>query len=115
MPEGADGYKINFKALGYEHFMKCFKPAWDMAFTKNPNMGGWRVEGMIPFTHQALWKKVEECREAVEADHVPARVAWANNASRVARQSGEIEHQLDIGHRVFRLDFGAHYSGFLIC
>jgi hypothetical protein len=40
--------------------MKCFKPAWDIAFTKELNMGGWRVEGMIPFTRQALWKKVEE-------------------------------------------------------
>ena len=40
--------------------MKCLKPAWDIAFTKDLNMGGWRV--VIPFTRQALWKKVEECR-----------------------------------------------------
>ena len=52
----------NFKALGYEHFMKCFKPAWDMAFNKDLNMAGWRVEGMIPFTRHALWRKVEECQ-----------------------------------------------------
>ncbi len=57
-----DGFKTNFKALGYEHFMKCFKPTWDKAFTKDLNMAGWRVEGMIPFTRHALWKKVEECR-----------------------------------------------------
>ena len=57
-----DGYKTNFKALGYDHFMKCFKPAWDIAFTKELNMAGWRVEGMIPFTRLALWRKVEECR-----------------------------------------------------
>ena len=57
-----DGYTINFKSLGYEHFMKCFKPAWDIAFTKDLNMAGWRVEGMIPFTRQALWRKVEQCR-----------------------------------------------------
>ena len=48
------------KPLGYEHFMKCFKPAWDVAFTKEHHMAGWRIEGMIPFTRHALWKKVEE-------------------------------------------------------
>jgi hypothetical protein len=42
--------------------MKCFKPAWDIAFTPELNMAGWRVEGMIPFTRHALWKKVNECR-----------------------------------------------------
>jgi hypothetical protein len=42
--------------------MKCFKPAWDIAFTKDINMEGWRVQGTIPFIRQALWKKVEECR-----------------------------------------------------
>jgi hypothetical protein len=57
-----DGYKSYFKALGYEHFMKCFKPVWDIAFTKDLNMAGWRAEGMISFTRQALWRKVEECR-----------------------------------------------------
>jgi hypothetical protein len=40
--------------------MKCFKPAWDIAFNKEHNMNGWRIEGMIPFTRHALWKKVEE-------------------------------------------------------
>ncbi len=30
------------------HFMKCFNPAWDIAFNKEIDMGGWRVEGMIP-------------------------------------------------------------------
>jgi hypothetical protein len=57
-----DGYKTTFEAPGYEHFMKCFKPAWGIAFTKDLNMIGWRVEGMIPFTRHALWRKVEECR-----------------------------------------------------
>jgi hypothetical protein len=57
-----DGYKATFKILGYEHFMKCFKPAWDIAFTKDLNMTRWRVEGMIPITRHALWRKVEECR-----------------------------------------------------
>ncbi len=40
--------------------MKCFKPAWDIAFTKEHNLAGWRYEGMIPFTRHALWNKVEE-------------------------------------------------------
>ncbi len=39
--------------------MKCFKQAWDIAFTKEHNMTWWRIEGMIPFTRHALWKKVE--------------------------------------------------------
>jgi hypothetical protein len=56
-----DGFKTNFKALGYEHFMKCFKPAWGIAFNKELSMAGWRVEGVIPLTRHALWRKVEEC------------------------------------------------------
>ena len=47
--------------------MKCLKPAWDIAFTKDLNMGGWRV--VIPFTRQALWKKVEECRSLDSSFH----------------------------------------------
>ena len=58
----SNGYKTNFKALGYEHFMTCFKPSWDIAFSKDLNMVGCIVEGMILFTHHALWRKVEECR-----------------------------------------------------
>jgi hypothetical protein len=42
--------------------MECFKPAWDFALAKDLNMIGWRVEGMIPFTRQALWKNIEEYR-----------------------------------------------------
>ncbi len=52
------GHRSKFKVLGYEHFMTCFKPAWDIAFTNEHNMAGWRVEGMIPFTRHALWKKI---------------------------------------------------------
>ena len=37
--------------------MSCFKPAWDHAFTAQRNLDGWRVEGMIPFTRYALWRK----------------------------------------------------------
>ncbi len=32
------------------------------SFSKDLNMAGWRLDGMIPFTHQALWRKVEEFR-----------------------------------------------------
>jgi len=48
------------KTLSYEHFMKCFKPAWDIAFNKEHTITRWRIEGMIPFTCHALWKKVQE-------------------------------------------------------
>ena len=39
--------------------MKCFKPAWDKGFTKERNLKGWRIEGLIPFNRNALWKKRE--------------------------------------------------------
>ena len=42
--------------------MQCFKPALDIAFTRELNTAGWRVEEMIPFTHHALWRKVEKYR-----------------------------------------------------
>ena len=40
--------------------MSCFRPAWEIAFTLKHNMAGWRVEGMIPFTRNALWRKLAE-------------------------------------------------------
>ena len=52
--------KHKFKALGYEHMMMCLRPAWEIAFTLKHNMAGWRVEGMIPFTRNALWRKIAE-------------------------------------------------------
>ena len=45
-----------FTSLGFRHFMPCFKPAWDHAFTHPRNLEGWRLEGIIPFTRAALWK-----------------------------------------------------------
>jgi hypothetical protein len=51
-------YKSKLKSLGYEHFMKFFKPAWDIAFNKEHNMKVLRIEGTILFTRHALWKKV---------------------------------------------------------
>ena len=54
------GYRYELKSHGYEHFMKGFKPAWDTAFNKEYNIAGWRIEGIIPFTRHALWKKMEE-------------------------------------------------------
>ena len=40
--------------------MMCFRPAWEIAFNLKHNMAGWRVEGMIPFTRNALWRKLAE-------------------------------------------------------
>ena len=47
----------SFVGIEFEHFMPCFKPAWDMSFTIKQNLAGWAHEGMIPFTRQALWSK----------------------------------------------------------
>jgi hypothetical protein len=40
--------------------MSCFRPAWEIAFTLKHNMTWWRVEGMIPFARNALWRKLSE-------------------------------------------------------
>jgi len=48
--------RVQYNSLGYGHFMACFKPAWDIAFTKKLNIDGWRVEGTIPFNRYQLWK-----------------------------------------------------------
>ena len=45
------------KALTWEHFMICFLPAWRVGFTKDRNEKGWRIEGLIPFNRNALWRK----------------------------------------------------------
>ncbi len=37
--------------------MPCFKPAWDKGFTRERNLKGWRMEGLIPFNRNALWNK----------------------------------------------------------
>ncbi len=39
--------------------MPCFELAWDKAFTVVRNLKGWRIEGLIPFNRNALWKKRE--------------------------------------------------------
>jgi hypothetical protein len=31
-----------------------------MAFTRKLNIDGWRIEGIIPFTRQALWRRRDE-------------------------------------------------------
>ncbi len=33
-----DGYKTFFKALGYEHFMPCFKLTWDILLSTKSNI-----------------------------------------------------------------------------
>ena len=39
------------------NFMQCFKPAWDRGFTKERNLKGWNIEGLIPFNRNAYWCK----------------------------------------------------------
>ena len=46
------------RALGWEHFIICFKPAFDKSFTIERNLKGWRYEGLIPFNRHAFWRKV---------------------------------------------------------
>ncbi len=46
----------SYVPLDFQHFMKCFKPAWDKAVTVDLNMAGWRHEGTIPFTQHAFWR-----------------------------------------------------------
>jgi hypothetical protein len=48
---------LNYNPLGYKHFMPCFKLAWDHDITRQRNLVGWRIEGLIPFTIYALWRK----------------------------------------------------------
>jgi hypothetical protein len=50
-------HKTPLKDLGFNHFMQCFKPAWDRAFNIEANMKGWAIEGIIPYTRRALWRK----------------------------------------------------------
>ena len=45
------------KPLTWEHFMPCFLPAWKVGFTMERNLKGWALEGLIPFTRNALWRK----------------------------------------------------------
>lgn len=65
-----------FRPLGFEHFMPCFKPAWDKAFTKDLNLAGWRHEGMIPFTRHALWRK----RGAPAPGSVYSSWSWSSSS-----------------------------------
>ena len=46
---------VLIKSLGFNHFMQCFKPAWDKAFhSVVRNKRGWELEGSIPFNRYAL-------------------------------------------------------------
>ena len=82
------GYRSKLKALGYEHFMKCFKPARDTAFNKEHNMARWRIEGMIPFTRHALWKKVEEDEVMASSSNTPASLPSSTPSSAVVDALG---------------------------
>jgi hypothetical protein len=50
-------HRVGHRALKWEHFMPCFKPAWDNGFTVERHIKGWRLEGLIPFNRNALWRK----------------------------------------------------------
>ena len=50
-------HRFGHKALKWEHFMQCFKPAWDNGFNVERNLKEWRLEGMTPFNRNALWRK----------------------------------------------------------
>jgi len=50
-------HRFCHKALKWEHFMQCFKVAWDIGFTVERNLKGWRLEEMILFNRNALCRK----------------------------------------------------------
>ncbi len=52
-------HKYGHKPLKWEHFMKCVKLAWENGFTFERNLKVWRIEGLIPFNRNALWRKKE--------------------------------------------------------
>ena len=52
-------HRYGHKVLKWEHFMQSFKPAWEHGFTVERNLKEWRLEGMIPFNRNALWRKKE--------------------------------------------------------
>lgn len=51
-------HNVAHKPLDWAHFMPCFGPAHALAFTPERNMKGWAIEGTIPFTRRALWRKL---------------------------------------------------------
>ena len=66
MPTRSPGYSwtprlvLVGQPLGYKHMMRCLSPAWEITFKLKHDMTVWRVEGLIPFTCIALWRKIEE-------------------------------------------------------
>ena len=61
--------------------MQCFKPAWDKGFTRERNLKGWRLEGLIPFNRNALWCKKASLRASTGHIVVPSITPNANSAS----------------------------------
>jgi hypothetical protein len=43
------------KALKWEHFMSCVKPAGNTGVIVKRNLKGWRIEGLTPFNRNVLW------------------------------------------------------------
>ena len=55
--QGPTNTQIWPHCMKWEHFMQCCKPAWEHGFTVERNLKGWRLEGLIPFNRNALWRK----------------------------------------------------------
>lgn len=73
--------------LGYEHLMECFLPAHTKAFTKERNMMGWQIEGVIPFTKKQWWKK-KKIDEEKGAKSAASRVSQSTLLSSAAASTG---------------------------
>ena len=71
------------RVLTFEHMMPCFKPAWDKGFTVERNLRGWRMEGMIPFNRNALWRKRADLqlRASIGSSKTPSNQANPGSSS----------------------------------
>ena len=66
----------SFKPLDFTHFIPCFLAAWLKAFTRELNLRGWELEGLIPFTRNAFWKKrIENSRSSYASNAISPTVA----------------------------------------
>ena len=50
----------DYTPLNFDHLVPCFRPAIEMGFTRERNLKGWRIEGLIPFNRSCLWKKRQQ-------------------------------------------------------
>ena len=71
----------SYKPLDFEHFMPCFLPAWKEAFTVERNLMGWELEGLIPFTRRALWRR----RGVPGPEDITLGFPWSSSSSSIPR------------------------------